>query len=1256
MWKKRFWFVLLLSATGCSAGAAQFVRDVADFTRPDDWAVKAPAAVTSSFRPDGLLDVEWPKAEKPLVWEARLKHPRAVDPGAQRVFLKLFAATPAAKNRLYMILADRNGTEFTYTLPQLANWALNWRILDTYAFEANECGRMHPQVGTANRPGSPIPVKPMTFVGLKLEIAPDSAGHWLFDKVGSDAYALGSKTNHWGINLPLERYWMTTSLIQSERPPYVPLDWLEFGNTAWKLRWELVPGTQGPAIKTGEERIAFPAGDFRARERKLELGKLPPGLYTVNCSLVPEDLDKASPANWRPLRWNAEGPTFWNRESGADGSRGLGSVKSAGKPQGYVGWRQTVQLAEPGTGIFRVSARGEGTPTAWLTPLGRDLKSIGPSTSLKFESSREWRTQEVRVTLPPETAQMYVYLMATGKGGKAEFDNVEFLMDGKNVIPNGDAEQGDVLKQVSLPLNVIASTSTATPSPRLNSSAAPGEVLEIPLPDWSGRSGDKSWRITGPGGTVCASSDKLDGKVFRWKTPAIPGVYRFTALLKDGGVTVDRKELQLGVKGVIPAAPQVRRIAGEITTETDLFGPGKNYFTWSMYENHPDVPGYVEQISKWIADGRKCGFEYFRIRLDWNWVEPVPGVYDFTLSDRLIDEVLKQGGKVILEIRCEAPEWLDYESRLDSCGRADIWRHGSIGRIPSIWSAGMLDRLTEYATTAAKRYCDNPGIAAYHVWGLPGSLDWTNLDRPWLGIQVDYSAASLRKFHELYGKQIPGIPRSSSEFGKPDLSPEWRSWVEFRRSALEEYMIDHMVKPLRAIDKRRPIIGYFGLDFSSPKLAASSRELGWRRHTGGCGLIYQSQIGDMRALSDTGKSFPQEVHLMTPTGAELEQATSQLTAGGGQGLHWNYYWRSTVRVGEWTPERNAGLEDWQTLWRPLWQELRDAEPTAPPTVAVLTSWSTMQYLHRTFFSMRQDDLTTRLAAALYRDGVWPTWFSENAPPNVLDGKKMLIVPASGAQVIPQATADRIEKFVADGGKVLLFPASGRWVVEEPEQDFALLKRLGWQGAPPVPQSRVETEDGNSGFSDLKPKTAEVTFTPGSPLAALGKLTVNNPAPISKPGPDAHVEGRFADGTAAVLLWKHGKGEVLFLAGQPEWPKAAGFLGLAARKAGDERAVSGSKPYLLINDLTKGKDRYLIVHRLPDTYRPHTPELSRQVLDKYPAEKLSWSLRGLKGNYRMTEVSAAGRPERVVSGEELAAGIPVDMKLCQTRVFKLTPEQ
>ena len=296
---------------------------------------------------------------------------------------------------------------------------------------------------------------------------------------------------------------------------------------------------------------------------------------------------------------------------------------------------------------------------------------------------------------------------------------------------------------------------------------------------------------------------------------------------------------------------------------------------------------------------------------------------------------------------------------------------------------------------------------------------------------------------------------------------------------------------------------------------------------------------------------------------------------------------------------------------------------------------------------------TRLAAALYRDQLWPDWFSENAPGTVLDGKKLLIVPASGGQVLPQATAELIRKFVQDGGKVLLFPDSGRWIVEEPEREFGLLRRLGWQGAAPAPLSRVETENGNSGFSAMRPEAAELVFS-AAPFAALKKLRVNNPAPVTQATAGTEVLGKFPDGSAAALRWNYGRGEVLFIAGHPDWARVPGFLRTVAEWAGSSRAAGTDTPSVMVNHLVKGEVHYAIVHRLPDSFRPHAPKLDREELARQPELSAKWHIRGLPaGNWRIEELTAPGTSPAIRSASEIASGLVTPFRLCQTRVYRLT---
>ena len=255
--------------------ASPVVRPLANFRDARQWELKKPAAISAEFRSDGLLQLEWKKTSSPSTVELLLKTPVPVDPEAQRAGLKLFVRSPMDRNKLYLLFIDRTGTRFSYPLPELEKWAVNWRWIDSYPFDANEMGRMHPLVGKADKPGSPLPVRPLQFAGLRIEAPQGTEGIWLLDEIRSDAYKLGTPVDHWALNLPGERYWMTTTLIQSGRAPFLPADWLNPGDAPVHLNWELVRGEQGPAIRRGETDLRFAPGDYRSRVSRPAVTPLP---------------------------------------------------------------------------------------------------------------------------------------------------------------------------------------------------------------------------------------------------------------------------------------------------------------------------------------------------------------------------------------------------------------------------------------------------------------------------------------------------------------------------------------------------------------------------------------------------------------------------------------------------------------------------------------------------------------------------------------------------------------------------------------------------------------------------------------------------------------------------------------------------------------------------------------------------------------------------------------------------------------------
>ncbi len=1126
-----FFAGILFVASGLFGANVAPITKVTDFSDVHEWVSELPANVTVAPAEDGLLRVSAkPSTDKQRqVIRIKAKSPHALPASAVRAGLWVFVEEPMPLDKAYLTFEDTAGTVFDYTIPALESWATGWQYIDTFPFDANERGKMHPLVGTAaGHPGA-LPKMPLTFRGIRLESASAMKGSWLLKSVEADSYTLGMPTYYWALNRPRERYWMTSTLQRTGEKPFVPVGWILPSGGDADLFWELTSGYQGRVIRKGNMRANFAALDFNAQAQRIELGDLPEGNYQFCVSTVQHDLSQAMPDGWRRLVWSATGTADIDVNKAGEGKRSFHGSKNDGK--GYAGWRTIVRVPQPGTYVFSALASGDGKPEARITAFDRGMQKVGQTLEIKFGNSAEWVAKKVNFAVPSEADRVQVDIVAT-QNGQAWFDAISFKDDAHEIIKSGDAESAQVLTQLVMPLSVIASPAQPTQVHNPVLVVNPGEKMTIPMPDWSARNGEKTWVIQDQAGNKVADGI-VSGPNLEW-SPATPGVYTITMTLQDGQLILDKQVLRLGCRTPIASLGESTFVAREkVATEKDLFGPGKNYFTWAVYENHPDEPEYFEQFHTWVQDGRKAGFDLFRIRTDWNWLELLPGVYDFSAIDRMVADVAQQGGKAIIEVRFEAPEWLEIYPQLDSYGRADIWRPGKVGRIPSIWTPGMLDAIKKFTQVTALRYRNNTDVVGYHFWGLPGSLDWTNLDRPWLGKRVDYSSVALAEFTKWSNGKYATPPQPSTQYDVPDLSQGWRDWVSFRRSAMEKYLIDSVVKPLRDLDDRRSVVCYFGLDFASDKLAESARTLGWRRHTGGCELYYQTQVHAMRAIMDTGRAYPQEVHLMTPIPGGLEQATFQISAAGGEAMNWNYYWRSTIRVGQWTPDREQALEEWQKLWRPMWQEFRDAKLAQQPDMGVLTTWSTMQYLVRSFFSMRQDDYTTRLAAAAYRDHLWPTWFSENSAMTSLSQLKLIVIPPSGAQIVPERTARALTDYVRQGGKMVLFPDSAKWIVDDGGKPYGMLRRLG---CPSIPNENADVkstmEVGNSGLPLEKQAGKQKVRLNDTIFAGIESLNLTDMIPLVK-SQNADVLATRTDGSAAVIRWKFGRGEVILFSGAPE---------------------------------------------------------------------------------------------------------------------------
>ena len=517
----------------------------------------------------------------------------------------------------------------------------------------------------------------------------------------------------------------------------------------------------------------------------------------------------------------------------------------------------------------------------------------------------------------------------------------------------------------------------------------------------------------------------------------------------DGGVIVEEQTLLSGCRTPLAdIGPAEFTIRDQAATDADLFGPGKNYFTWATYEMNPAEPHFFQSFCDWADDGRAAGFDLFRVRVNWNDVEPLPGVFDFSLVDRCVAAVIERGGRVVPEIVTSlTPAWVDNQLQLDAEGRADLWVHGSLGTtITSVWTPGLLDAVRRFVDATVRRYRNNPHVVAYHLWGLPGCCDWPFVDKPWWGQVTDYSPAAQAAFRRWSQGKYAAAPLPDPDWTHPDLRAKWRAWTQFKAYGAERFICDSVDRAAAGVGRSparaRPITAS-----SSPRRRSreSARGQNWFRHTGGCDLYYQVTMFVAEALHATHHPWPQETgrHDALARRARTRHLAGQRlwrrgaatgTTTGGRGFAWAIGCPSGT--GRWPSGRTSGRAV---------RELRDARLAEEPDLAVVKTWSTMHYGLRTFFPHRLNDYCSPMAAVVYRDQLWPTWFSENCDLDFLPRQK-LVIAAAGAAARDAAPnwPTRWPSYVRGGGRLVLFPESGRWVVEEPDQPGGAATTAGLQ--------------------------------------------------------------------------------------------------------------------------------------------------------------------------------------------------------------------
>ena len=629
--------------------------------------------------------------------------------------------------------------------------------------------------------------------------------------------------------------------------------------------------------------------------------------------------------------------------------------------------------------------------------------------------------------------------------------------------------------------------------------------------------------------------------------PGVQGPYRATVSLYEDnrGVLLARRRILVGIRD-----PKLFE-SGEV----DSFdAAGARPMHWrERIEKNGTIWG-SEVFHSVAKIGRIAGPEFFRRFKEgggelvsacarYHCFEPLPGVYNLDYFDRIVRQARTQGLGLMLGLW-----WYDF------AGPSQYWledqrmlgQDGTVGPGANQMYSLFAPRYTRHARRAVdillRRYGNTPEVWVWH----PHPYGWADHDAHTI---FDYHPAALAAWaewlkerhgtieamNEAYGLDVSawdevGVPeplwKEPQQKGRwedvvrvLDTRPIWLDWLDFFHGRSLQWRVDMMEK-VRSFDERRSISGVNasgGVGKADEILAAIERHDGFFGDQGleGINAFMRRLIANRRY----GLPLRLEDHApMTIGRREFEtredivaRANLDLFHGALVGVkHFSYVFPAL--------DDSAAFEMLvcNDRTRKLLKEASRTEFVTRP-VGLLHSYLTDRLEGRYVF----DGISLYRWWAMYgtmyamtQPGQYAEVFSDGSDLGPLNEMKVVFDDAS--RVLPAEAVDALVEYVEQGGKLVLLAGSGERVYRG-DENWPLLRRLGYE----------ETD----ALTERNRGVANLVFTNRNPvLRRMASMPVHFWSELSVPK-GGEVVGRIGDKAGAVV-WDHGDGKVLLLAGLP----------------------------------------------------------------------------------------------------------------------------
>ncbi len=715
--------------------------------------------------------------------------------------------------------------------------------------------------------------------------------------------------------------------------------------------------------------------------------------------------------------------------------------------------------------------------------------------------------------------------------------------------------------------------------------------------------------------------------------PAGRDAYRLKLTVLRDGKVVDAQEYLLGRQTDF-SKPMASR-AGKILDRD--YVKQSSYFRVTYTVPEALRKGYTEEQAvadfRLSLDNASQMTRYLTYMLALEDFEILPGVFDFALLDRVMDEAADRGCALTIRVGVHfVPAERDFTflpySRQRSFDGMPITLHIYGGGF-SLTDDGYVQGWMRAFRALHDRYANHPGFQGYYL--LQPCGEGTVFEKPWEGQIAGYESSSQPAFRR-YLREERGLsleqlnarwgtryaswdevaaPLPDFALGKaPDLRLSWLDFCLFK-VGLEKSWFRNTSKAIRAYDTNHVLITYCGAD------AVETTPPGLIDYLHNGGNHFLQGEGSYVKLWEAGTGWISEPHHPhgwaaygdpAEKGWVLDWTTYVMMAqagGGGANLHVYYvaakggpHYSLRAHYGGW-----LGYDRFETF-KPILNELYGLKLVSRPRqVGVLHDPYSLYSKHRTTFGPRLQDLR-RWFELLKLDAV----DYEDLVPANLDAYKLLL-PNALDEVMSEENIRTLDRLVrVNGAKMIITAITGRACPERPGETFPLLRQLGIalpEGAYIQNETNVLAEVAED--NPLFARGARLKmFTGADQQLALQSDTVKVRENFwswpfrwipqtdyfgyyrDNKTTNGKVLARFPSGGVALSQHTVGKGEVIVFWGMPDYIPAnyKGLMTRAAKWAGVVDPRQGSPiPYMLEGDNpTLGRHYAVMYHETPGTYR------------------------------------------------------------------------